>query len=121
MSAESPKKPILFFGIGLLIAGILLRRLSDYQNLGLLVILFGVGLKTYYIIRAIRSGLYTPGKEIWLLFAGLTFFLGGLYLRGESIVVKPTYLIVFGLSLKVLFIIRFIQKVRINRQKVFEN
>jgi hypothetical protein len=118
MSAEPPKKTVLFSGIGLLIAGILLRKLSDFQNLGLLVILLGVGLKTYYILRAIRSGLYEPGKELWLLFAGLTFFLGGLYLRGESLVLNPTYFIVFGLALKILFIIRFIQIVRINRQKV---
>lgn len=121
MTAEPPKKPILFSGIGLLIVGILLRKLSDYQTLGLLLILLGVGLKTYYIIRAIHSGLYTPGKELWLLFAGLTFFLGGLYLRGESYVLNPTYLIVFGLGLKVLFIIRFIQIVRINRQKELKN
>ena len=117
MTAEPPKKPVLFSGIGFLIAGILVRKLTDFQVLGLLLILLGVGLKTYYIIRAIRSGLYEPGKELWLLFVGLSLFLGGLYLRGENSVLNPTYLIVFGLGLKVLFIIRFIQIVRINRQK----
>ncbi len=117
MKAEPPKKPVLFSGIGLLIVGILLRKLSAFQTLGLLVILLGVGLKTYYIIRAIRSGLYEPGKELWLLLVGLSFFLVGLYLRGENFILNPIYLIVFGLALKVLFIIRFIQIVRINRHK----
>ncbi len=108
----------MFSGIGFLIAGILVRKLSDFQMLGLLLILLGVGLKTYYIIRAIRSGLYEPGKELWLLFVGLSLFLGGLYLRGENYsVLNPTYLIFCGLGLKVLFIIRFIQIVRIKRQK----
>lgn len=116
MAANPPKKLILFSGIAMLIIGILLRKLSEYPSTGLLMILIGVGLKTYYIIKAIRSGLYQPGKEIWFLFIGLTLFLGGLYLRGKEFVLDSTYLIVLGLGLKVLFIIRFIQIVRLNRQ-----
>ena len=121
MKADPPKKSVLFAGIGLLIAGILLRKLSEIPGIGLSLILLGVGLKTYYIIQASRSGLYTPGKELWLLFMGLTFFLGGLYLRGKDLLLHPTYLIVFGLGLKVLFIIRFIQIVRFNRKKEVES
>lgn len=118
MATNPPQKFVLFAGIGLLIIGILTRKFSDFPNAGLLLILLGVGLKTYYIIQAIRSGIYTPGKEIWLLFVGLTLFLGGLYLRGKDVDLNPSYLILIGIGLKVLFIVRFIQIVRVNRQKV---
>ena len=121
MAVSPPKKTVLFAGIGLLIAGILLRKLSDFPALGLSLILLGVGFKTYYILRAARSGLYAPGKELWLLFVGLTLFLGGLYLRGMDMNFNSTYLIVLGLVLKVLFIIRFIQIVRTHREKGLES
>ena len=117
MGASAPKKAVLFSGIGFLILGIVLRKVSDYPSVGLILILTGVGLKTYYIIQAIRSGLYTPGVELWFLFVGLALFLTGLYLRGKEFFINPTYLIVLGISLKVLFIVRFIQIVRNNRQK----
>ncbi len=117
MVASPPKKAILFSGIGFLVLGILLRKITDYPALGLTLILAGVGLKTYYIIQAIRSGLYTPGVELWFLFVGLALFLTGLYLRGNEFFINPTYLIVLGISLKILFIVRFIQIVRNNRQK----
>ena len=82
--------------------------------IGLLLILLGVGLKTYYIVAAVRSGIYKPGAELWLLFSGLVLFLGGLYLRrsGADAWIDPIYLILIGLTLKVLFVIRFIQIVR---------
>jgi hypothetical protein len=116
MAAKSPKKSVLFTGIGLLVFGIVLRSASSYPLAGLLLIFLGVSFKTYYIIAAIRSGLYKPGKELWFLFIGLTCFLTGLYLRRNSFdVVNPIYLILFGLSLKILFILRFIQLVRIER------
>ncbi len=117
MGASAPKKAVLFSGIGFLILGIVLRKVTDYPSIGLILILTGVGLKTYYIIQAIRIGLYTPGAEIWFLFAGLALFLMGLYLRGKEFFIDPNYLIVLGISLKILFIVRFIQIVRNNRQK----
>ena len=115
MATNSPKKSVLFTGIGVLVFGIVLRAATDSRLAGLLLILLGVSLKTYYIVAAIRSGLYKPGNELWLLFIGLACFLSGLYLRGTNYVVNPIYLIVFGLSLKILFIIRFIQLVRMER------
>lgn len=117
MAANPPKKSVLFSGIGLLIVGILLRKLSEYPVFGLTLLLAGVGFKTYYIVQAIRSGLYEPGRELWLLFVGLTLFLSGLYLRGKEFLMDPTYLIAFGIVLKILFIIRFIQLVKVNRVK----
>lgn len=121
MLADPPKKPVLFAGISFLILGILLRKISGYPAIGLFLILLGVGLKTYYIIQAIRSGLYPPGKELWLLFIGLTSFLGGLYLRGKPFLLNPIYLIILGLGLKIIFIIRFIQMVRLNRDNKIQS
>lgn len=111
------KKGLLFAGIALLVLGILVRKMTDLGLVGLMLILLGVGLKTYYIVDAARSGLYKPGRELWLLFAGLALFLGGLYLRrsGTEVLIDPIYLIVIGLVLKVLFVIRFIQLVRRER------
>ncbi len=118
MEVKGPKKQILFIGIGLLILGIVLRKLSGYPTAGLLLILSGVALKTFYIIRAARSGLYRPGRELWFLLLGLSLFLGGLYLRGSDFFFDPVYLIVLGLTLKILFIFRFIQIVRARRQEM---
>jgi hypothetical protein len=109
-------KSILFAGIILLVAGIVIRKATGFSIAGLIVILLGVGCKTYYIIGAIRSGLYRPGPEIWLLFVGLALFLGGLYLRGSDFFIDPVYLIGLGLTMKILFVIRFIQLVRHSRQ-----
>ena len=118
MAANPPKKIVLFSGIGLLIVGILLRKLSEYPLFGLTLILAGVGLKMYYIIQAIRSGLYEPGKEMWLLIVGLSLFLTGLYFRGKDFAVSPVYLIAIGIGLKILFIVRFIQLVRVKRENL---
>ena len=108
-------------GIGLLVAGILVRRVSGLPVVGLSLILLGVGMKTYYIIRAIQCGLYTPGKELGFLFLGLGLFLGGLYLRGTDFSLNPIYLIITGLVLKVIFIVRFIQIVRSRRKELTDS
>ena len=114
--ASKASKPILYIGILLLLVGIVVRKMSSYHLMGLVMILAGVGLKTFYIIAAIRSGLYKPGKELWLLFVGLALFLSGLYLRDTDFFVDARLMIVIGLVLKVLFIIRFIQMVRETRK-----
>ena len=106
-------KPILFVGILVLIAGILTRRLLDMQVLGLVLILSGVALKTYYIIAKARTGEYKPGSELWFLFVGLALFLTGIYARAQGLSdLKPVLWMVTGISLKVIFIVRFIQLTR---------
>ena len=112
MADKRTSKSILFIGIILLIVGILVRKLSTYPGLGLLILLTGVGLKTYYIIAKVKTGEYKPGTELWFLIIGLSLFLSGLYLRGKDLFIDPSFLIVLGIGLKVVFIIRFIQKVR---------
>ena len=107
------RKSLLFVGIVLLVVGILIRKLTGLDVFGLLMIITGVICKTVYIVAKARSGEYKPGKELIFLGLGLLLFLSGLYLRSiEQEIINPTYLIVAGLSLKIVFIIRFIQIVR---------
>ena len=110
-------KSLLFVGICLLIFGILLRKMTSFINLGLILILTGVLCKTVYIFAKAQSGEYKPGKELIILGVGLFLFLFGIYLRSIGIEVpNPTYLIVSGICLKIIFIIRFIQIVRNNNK-----
>ena len=106
-------KAILFSGIASLVGGILLRRLTSFEGMGLFLILFGVMLKTMYIVTMARNGRYQPGLELIFLFTGLFIFLAGLYMRSlPDPFVNPVIPIVFGLLLKVVFIVRFIQVTR---------
>ena len=106
-------KALLFSGILLLILGIIIRKMTSLEVLGLVFILIGVLCKTVYIIAKARSGEYQPGKELIFLGVGLVLFLSGLYMRNlDQNFIDPGYLIVTGIGLKILFIIRFIQIVR---------
>ena len=103
-------KGLLFTGIILLVIGILLRKMTQLEITGLILIIIGVACKTFYIISKARSGEYKPGKELIFLIVGLSLFFTGLYLRNsEHTLFNPIYLIVFGISLKVVFVVRFIQ------------
>ena len=102
----------LFSGILLLTTGIILRIFTDAGAVALILIVFGVLLKSYYIIDKARSGEYKPGFELVSLFVGLSLFFLGLYYRLH----EPTYhyvlLMVSGLILKTVYIIMFIIKVK---------
>ena len=106
-------KTLLFIGIILLVVGILLKKIFLMDVLGLILIITGVTFKAIYILAKVKSGEYKPGKELVFLVVGLLFFFTGLYLQkgGESFI-NPIYLIVLGLTLKVIFIIRFIKIVK---------
>lgn len=111
-------KTLLFIGILLLILGIVIRKMTSLEVLGLIFILTGVLCKTVYIIAKVRSGEYQPGKELIFLGVGLILFLSGLYLRNlDQNFIDPSYLIVSGIGLKIIFIIRFIQILRKEKAK----
>lgn len=106
-------KALLFTGILLLILGIVIKKMTSFEMLGLVFIIIGVLCKTVYIVSKARSGEYRPGKELIFLGVGLLLFLSGLYIRTlDQNLIDPTYLIFFGIGLKILFIIRFVQIVR---------
>ena len=110
-------KGLLFIGIILLVIGIILKKASQLEVLGLVLIITGVTFKTIYILAKVKSGDYQPGKEMLFLLFGLILFLTGLYLRSvDQALINPIYLIVLGLSLKVIFIIKFILIVRANKK-----
>jgi len=102
----------LFVGIALLTIGIIIRRTTDLNMEGLVMILVGVSFKAYYIISKARSGEYMPGKELYFLFFGLGLFLGGLYLRAQESSAYTISMIIVGIGLKITFIILFIIKTR---------
>jgi drug/metabolite transporter (DMT)-like permease len=103
-------KLLLFTGIILLVIGILIRKMTELEIFGLLLIIIGVTCKSTYIVMKARSGEYKPGKELFALALGLLLFFMGLYLRGsEQNLINPTYLIILGITLKIVFIVRFIQ------------
>lgn len=116
------KKSLLFIGIFLLVIGILIRKLTDFESVGLVLILGGVACKTIYIFGKIKTGEYKPGRELYFLFIGLILFLGGIYMRKNNL--EPfnlaIVLIISGLSLKIIFIIWFIKKLKDARIKGVE-
>ena len=106
-------KVLLFIGIILLVVGIILKKVTQMDALGLALIITGVIVKSIYILVKVKNGEYIPGKELNFLVAGLLLLFTGLYLqRIDQALIKPIYLIVFGISLKIIFIIRFIQIVQ---------
>ena len=91
-----------------MVVGIVLKK-NQMDTIGLASIITGVSFKSIYIIAKVRSGEYNPGKELVFLITGLFLFIIGLYFRDiEQPIIKPIYLIVLGITLKIIFIIRFI-------------
>jgi hypothetical protein len=106
-------KALLFIGIILLVIGILIKKLTPFDSLGLASIIIGVTFKSIYIFSKAKSGEYKPGKELVFLILGLMLFFTGLYFRNvNQTLVEPVYLIVCGITFKLIFIIRFIQIVK---------
>lgn len=110
-------KGLLFVGILLLVIGIVIKKSTPMNILGLVLIITGVTFKTIYIISKARSGEYKPGKELIFLLVGLILFFLGLYLRNmNQPYIKPIYLIISGITLKIIFIVRFIQIVKSSKK-----
>lgn len=107
----------LFAGIILLVAGIVLRNLTEMDLAAVSLIALGVLFKTYYIVRMARSGEYKPGYELYFLFAGLGMFLSGLYLKSQNPSVIAGLLIFTGILLKTSFIVIFIVRLRAARKR----
>ena len=102
----------LIAGIFLLATGIITRRTTEFEITGLILIITGILYKGKYIVDKSRSGEYQPGKELLFLAAGLGMFLLGLYFRSAENVSYAIAMVIVGLSLKLVFIILFIIKIR---------
>ena len=110
-------KYLLVTGIFFLSIGILFRALNLLEYPGLALIIIGVICKVIYIIVNIKNGEYKPGKELFYLILGLLLFFAGMYwVNSEQSILRPVYFIVSGITLKIVFIIRFIQIIRSGRE-----
>ena len=109
----------LIAGILLLTIGIILRVITDLSYEPILLIIVGVLFKTYYIIGKARNGEYKPGYELLFLLVGLLMLLTGIYLRTKELNFNPSFLVIFGIILKVVFVILFIVNIK-SRQKILE-
>lgn len=115
-------KSLLFLGIILLVVGILLKKMTQLEVIGLATIITGVACKLIYIVLKAKNWEYKPGTELFILAVGLLLFFTGLYLRSiEQNLIKPIYLIVSGITLKIIFIIKFIQIIRSNKNRVLSS
>ena len=111
-------KLLLFTGIILLVVGILVRKITAFDVIGLTTIITGVTCKLIYIVSKIKSGEYKPGTELFILATGLLLFFTGQYLKNiDQNLINPIYLIVLGIILKIVFIFRFIQIVRASKKQ----
>ena len=112
-------KLILFAGIVMLVAGIVLKPETNSPAWPYMLMTLGVGLKIYYVLLKILRGEYKPGYETLFLLAGLTLFFSGIYLRSVSYtVLPPSWFMVSGIALKTTFIVAFILKTKQQKKHV---
>ncbi|MEN8125751.1 MAG: hypothetical protein ABFR32_11550 [Bacteroidota bacterium] len=109
-------KWILYVGIILLMTGIILRKITDLDFEAILFIIVGLLFKVYFIISKARSGEYKVGYELVFLIVGLLMILSGIYLRLNDPTFNSNFLILFGILLKVIFIILFIVNIKPHRK-----
>lgn len=102
----------LFAGILFLVAGIVLRNITEFELVPLSLIVLGVLFKTYYLVGMAKRGQYKPGYELYFLFAGLALFLSGLYLKLQDPSGFSRSLIITGILLKIAFIVIFIVRIK---------
>jgi len=102
----------LVFGIAILTVGIGLK-IGQFEFLYYLpFLLLGGSLKIYYIIGIIRKGMYQPGMELLALIIGLGLFFTGIILKNSYQNEHYLYWMVPGLTLKFLFVLLFVLKIR---------
>jgi len=98
----------LILGLILLISGIVLKLLTDLDQLAIILIVFGTILKVVHIAGIIKNKSYQAGWEILILVLGLSLFFFGLYVcQIESL---AQLFIISGLVLKTIFVVWFIRK-----------
>ena len=102
----------------MLTVGILLKKFSDLTLVPILLMTVGVIFKILYLIGKARSGEYKPGIELAFLFLGLLLFFSGLYVRSHEFAFNAAYLIGSGITLKILFVVLAISKMRSQRKKM---
>ena len=109
-------RQVLYLGIVLLVIGILFQCQSQLEEIGIYLIIGGVLCKLAYITSVIKSGLYQIGMEILFLLAGLVLFYIGKSDLGNTLLSE--ILMGSGISLKIIFVIIFIRKIRAGKKNI---
>jgi energy-coupling factor transporter transmembrane protein EcfT len=104
------QKWLLFLGLLILTVGVVLRSTTDLYAWSLFLIVSGVVLKVFYLIKKSRGSAYRPGFEIVILIAGLLLFFTGLYFKKNGADFNPYWLMGPGIGLKIAFVMIFIRK-----------
>lgn len=108
-------KIFLYIGLLLLATGIALKKTTNFNVIPVIFMVIGVVLKLIYFVFIIRRGQYKPGFEIGILLLGLILFFSGIYLKSINSLFSPAYLIVPGISLKVIFVILILRKKKLKQ------
>lgn len=98
----------LILGLSLLIVGIVLKLVTDFTQLAIILIILGGVLKLTHIIGIIKNKSYIPGWELLILILGLSIFFFGLYVCQKPGLAQ--LFIILGLLLKTTFVVWFIKK-----------
>jgi len=100
----------LILGLILIILGIILKTLSDFDQIAVVLIILGAGFKVAHILGIIKNKTYKPGWEIIILILGLMLFFFGLYVCQMEGISK--LFIISGLVLKTIFVVLFVKKIK---------
>jgi membrane protein insertase Oxa1/YidC/SpoIIIJ len=100
----------IILGIAFLIVGIFLKLHTDYQTIAIVLMALGGLLKLINLIHLLKKKTYKAGWEIAILVIGLSLFFFGLYVcQIES---YARLFIIFGLLLKLSFVVLFVRKLK---------
>ena len=111
-------KYFLYLGLILLLLGVVFRYFTPFMVMGLGLIISGVILKLIYIAMAMAKGQYKPGTESLYLIVGLGLLFLGIWYKTNIEASFGYILMVIGLSLKALFILVFVRKIKQHKETI---
>ncbi len=103
---------LIFVGLFLLIAGIVMKYVTDLNVLPVILMAAGGLFKLAYILLKIVRREYKPGFEVLLLLSGLLLFFTGKNLQRDPDIAYAMFMMITGIGLKILFVLLFIRKRR---------
>ncbi len=113
---------LLYTGLAFTISGILAHVLSVESPLPGILISIGGVIKIVFLTLTLRQAKVRPGYEMLFLLFGLGFIILGAQLRNnEAPLALAITATIFGASMKVLFLLVIIKKLRTARVKSRQN
>ncbi len=102
----------LMAGITFLSVGIILRLAGMENYIAIPLMAAGGLLKIYFIAVQIWLGFYKPGYELLFLIIGLMVFFSGIAMKYHTTNNQYIYLMIAGLTLKLIFVVLFIRHLK---------